>query len=438
MKCPSEIELNEFAEGRLDSRRRWEVQEHLTQCAGCRADLEGLQWAGDQLAVLEGEAEPVQHPSDDELAALAEGKVPADRKAELLSHLGSCVECAWLFGRLPRKQRTFALPRAWYGFAAAAALLIAVGLFAFGGLTGSHHRLPVPPAQQMAKVQPSQKPQGAALKATPAPVAVPASPLLAQAPKPAPTSKPVTASRAATPKLASHAIARTHPRRSLQPRRGRHQEDKMQIAMNIPAQVTKGLPETAAQITRGHVAEDKTFAVERTPQVAAVPVHPAPASRPMAAMGAPSGHGATHTEDAARTPGAPAQPAPAAATRTSDHTAGTVAAPTHPQTRRAQPVKKTPVGLNDPHEKTGAKVAQAQLPQQELTGLKQKVSKVSTGDSDGKARVKGSDQAGQHASGQHLAHHHQHHHRSAQPLADAHAHSHDSLAQPPPPGQMNA
>ncbi|MEI6503327.1 MAG: zf-HC2 domain-containing protein, partial [Armatimonadota bacterium] len=135
MKCPPEIELNEFAEDRLESRRRWEIQEHLDQCTDCRTDLEGLQWVGGPLALLDllTEAEGMDHPSDADLAALAEGSMDADRKAELLSHLGVCAECARLFGALPRPQRKTVTRRNFYGFAAAAALLLCLGLFAFTG-----------------------------------------------------------------------------------------------------------------------------------------------------------------------------------------------------------------------------------------------------------------------------------------------------------------
>lgn len=135
MKCPSEVELNEFSEDRLASQRRWEIQEHLDQCEDCRTDLDGLQWVGRQLALLDtaAEAEALSHPSEAALAALAEGSADPELRAELLSHIGTCPECAALFGALPRPQRKPAVLRSLYGLVAAAAVLLLIGAFALSG-----------------------------------------------------------------------------------------------------------------------------------------------------------------------------------------------------------------------------------------------------------------------------------------------------------------
>lgn len=153
MKCPSEVELNEYAEQRLQGRRRQEIQAHLSQCNGCRADIAGLQWVSDRLSLLaEAEELPASHPRDDELAALAEGRLEGARRAAVLSHVGSCPECACVLGSLPRKARraplALALPRGWYTYAAAAAMIVVViGFTLFTGRGGQRDlQSPFPPA----------------------------------------------------------------------------------------------------------------------------------------------------------------------------------------------------------------------------------------------------------------------------------------------------
>ncbi len=132
MKCPSEVELNEYAEDRLPSARRWEVSAHLRDCAGCRTDLEGLDWASVALDELLAEETPeAAHPSLEDLAALKDGRLPALRRAEVLTHLGTCPECAQIYGGLPREQRALPLVRSWQPLAAAASLLLIVGFIFF-------------------------------------------------------------------------------------------------------------------------------------------------------------------------------------------------------------------------------------------------------------------------------------------------------------------
>jgi hypothetical protein len=132
MKCPSEIELNEYAEDRLATERRWEIARHLQDCPGCRTDLEGLDWATAALAGL-GDLEPDEeaHVAPEDLAALREGKLPAGRRVEVLGHLSVCPECAAIYGQLPREQRALPLVRHWQPVAAAASLLLVLGLVFF-------------------------------------------------------------------------------------------------------------------------------------------------------------------------------------------------------------------------------------------------------------------------------------------------------------------
>ena len=132
MKCPSEVELNEYAEDRLPTARRWQVEAHLRDCAGCRTDLEGLSWVTAALGALEAEeTDEASHPPLEDLAALREGRLPALRRAEVLTHIGTCPECAEIYGHLPREQRAAPLLRHWQPLAAAASLLVVVGLVFF-------------------------------------------------------------------------------------------------------------------------------------------------------------------------------------------------------------------------------------------------------------------------------------------------------------------
>jgi len=131
MKCPSEVEINEFVEGRLETTRRWQVERHLTECAACRREVEGLRKLETMLEALTVAPEGAdQHPSPEALAALVEGTADERLKSEVLTHLGQCAECASLLGHLPRSERRAHFPLAWTGVAAAAAaVLIAVGFY---------------------------------------------------------------------------------------------------------------------------------------------------------------------------------------------------------------------------------------------------------------------------------------------------------------------
>jgi len=132
MKCPSELELNEYAEDRLPTERRWQVESHLRDCAGCRTDLQGLAWATEALEALgDTELDEAKHPPLEHLAWLKEGKLPGYYRADLVVHMTHCPECAYIYGHLPRERRARSLLRAWQPLAAAASLLIIVGLVFF-------------------------------------------------------------------------------------------------------------------------------------------------------------------------------------------------------------------------------------------------------------------------------------------------------------------
>lgn len=133
MKCPSEIELNEYAEGRLATERRWDVQRHLNDCPGCRTDLEGLSWATVVMDALHDDDQPEDtHPSPEDLAAMKERRLPPVRRAEVLAHLSTCPECSHIYGALPQPKTEFALLRHWQPLAAAAGILIAIAVAFFG------------------------------------------------------------------------------------------------------------------------------------------------------------------------------------------------------------------------------------------------------------------------------------------------------------------
>lgn len=322
MKCPPEIELNEFAEDRLESRRRWEIQEHLDQCDGCRTDLEGLQWVGEQLALLDltADAEASDHPSDADLAALAEGAVDTDCKAELLSHLGVCAECARLFGALPRPQRKSALPRNFYRFAAAAAVLLCIGVFAFTGKFADrkHSGAPVMAQHGGGKIepqefatkpsttqpqQPASKPaEMAAVKPTVAvkPASKPVAPAKVSPLSPAPTvvaqvtPSVATATAAApvhravsAPRGGGRMVSASRTRSTRSGRTGRSHYNNMQIAMGGPQDSARSSRVEAATRDGGSSTRDKSLV---TPPPAPSPAKVTAPGAPMAAMsGRPPG-----------------------------------------------------------------------------------------------------------------------------------------------------
>ena len=328
MKCPPEIELNEFAEDRLESRRRGEIQEHLDQCDGCRTDLEGLQWVGEQLALLDltADAEASDHPSDADLAALAEGAVDADRKAELLSHLGVCAECARLFGALPRPQRKSALPRNFYRFAAAAAVLLCIGVFAFTGKFADHKHSGAPVVAQHGggKIEPQEfatkpsttQPQQPASKPAEMAAVKPTAPVKSTEPvKPTvavkPASKPVAPAKVrplspaptvvaqVTPSVATATAAAPVPRAVSAPRgggrmvsasrtrstrsgrTGRSHYNNMQIAMSGPQDSARSSRAEAATRDGRSSTRDKSLV---TPPPAPSPAKVTAPGAPMAAM----------------------------------------------------------------------------------------------------------------------------------------------------------
>jgi len=201
MKCPSEIELNEYAEDRLATERRWEVARHLQECPGCRTDLEGLDWATVALGALEHE-EPAEegHAALEDLAALREGKLPPLRRAEVLRHLSACPECAAIYGQLPREQRELPLMRHWQPMAAAAGLLLVIGLVFFvardnlapglGGLGPARPRMEIaPPATTAAPPETGAAAPGAVAEAPAAPAPSAASRASARPPSGAPRDR---------------------------------------------------------------------------------------------------------------------------------------------------------------------------------------------------------------------------------------------------------
>ncbi|MHB8997077.1 MAG: hypothetical protein ACYC63_17665 [Armatimonadota bacterium] len=298
MKCPSEVELNEFAEDRLESRRRWEIQEHLEQCAGCSADLEGLDWITGCLGVIDtaDESAEVEHPADADLAALAEGRVAPDLKAELLTHLSVCAECARVFGSLPRKSGKLAISRSFYSFAAAAVLMIAIGVFAFTGQfahMGKTARTMV--ATEMADAKRGES-EPAATKAPSVPPAV-----VAQQPAPeaAPEPEAVTGvSKAAPAAFAANARTLRHRQsvaRHFAPSRQPRADslDNTQIAMGE----THPTPEAVSDMPRSaapKAAEGNFFNAMKSTPPAARPAPPS-AGASAAAMGAPGGSGVAAT-----------------------------------------------------------------------------------------------------------------------------------------------
>lgn len=306
MKCPSEVELNEFAEDRLESRRRWEIQEHLEQCTRCSGDLEGLDWITGCLGVIDtaDESAEVEHPADADLAALAEGRVAPDLKAELLSHLSVCAECARVFGSLPRKTGKLTLTRSFYSFAAAAVLMIAIGVFAFTGQfarmgQGAPTMVASEPADaKRAESEPAEATEAPSLP-SPAPTVVAQHPVPEATPEPeavAGVSKPGRVALTGTPRH-----GRANSRHSAYTRRTRTNSlNNTQIAMGE----THPTPEAVSDMPRAAAPKSITgvHGFDITKATHPLPAPPS-AGASAAAVGAPGASGVAATGP---TPSAPA------------------------------------------------------------------------------------------------------------------------------------
>jgi hypothetical protein len=374
MKCPSEVELNEFAEDRLESRRRWEIQEHLEQCTRCSGDLEGLDWITGCLGAIDtaDESANTEHPADADLAALAEGKVSPDLKAELLSHLSVCAECARVFGTLPRKAGKLTISRSFYGFAAAAVLMIAIGVAAFTGqftLPSQGARTTV--ATDLGAAGKDAHTSNPATSEEKQSTPVPPPTVIAQEPTPEPeaaagVSKPAGAALAMKAASPHHARFERH---SVSSRRVRPDSlDNTRIAM---AELSP-LPKTVSDMPRAPepaaAAEGSRYdAVKSAPAV----VVPSPA-KPFATM-AIGGNGVSGAS-ATRAPGAGAPAAAAAQTQRAE--------------TKSQMIQQSPQPQTASRKKAAAKSAAKRLvsddakPKQELrpTGA--------SADNSGKALVK--------------------------------------------------
>jgi hypothetical protein len=128
MKHPTPPQLNEYQEGRLDSRRRWEIGDHLQDCADCREEAAALLRVQEALDLLDVPANG--HPDDEDLAAVAMGRADAALRQRVLLHLGECPECATVFGQLPRETQSAPRLMPWLGsVAAAAAVMMVLAIF---------------------------------------------------------------------------------------------------------------------------------------------------------------------------------------------------------------------------------------------------------------------------------------------------------------------
>ncbi len=129
MKCPSDIELNDYIENRLPTRRRWELQGHLRACPRCQAALQTLAQSTECLDTL-GHVDTfsAEHPSLEDLASLREKRLAKSQQAALLAHLSLCPECAFIFGRLPRHTPARIWERHWQPLAAAASFILVLAV----------------------------------------------------------------------------------------------------------------------------------------------------------------------------------------------------------------------------------------------------------------------------------------------------------------------
>jgi hypothetical protein len=127
MKHPTPSQLNDFQEGRLDTRHRWAIADHLQACESCRAEAEALQQVQDSLDLLD--VPTTGHPAEEDLALVALGQAEPELRQRVLLHLGECPECATIFGQLPRERRSTSRLMAWLGSATAAAAVALVVVF---------------------------------------------------------------------------------------------------------------------------------------------------------------------------------------------------------------------------------------------------------------------------------------------------------------------
>jgi len=159
MKCPSEIELNDYIKNRLPTRRRWELQGHLRICRRCQAELQTLAQSTEYLDALWREAlSSTEHPSLENLAALREKRLSKSQQAALLAHLSLCPECAFIFGHLPRQTYARIWERHWQPLAAAASflLVLAVAIVAWQQGYISRSDVPLSITQHYERMRPSR------------------------------------------------------------------------------------------------------------------------------------------------------------------------------------------------------------------------------------------------------------------------------------------
>ena len=302
MKCPSEVELNEYAEDRLETGRRWEIQQHLADCAACREEVEGLTRLGAALGALASPVE-AEHPADEELALLSEGAADAPLKARLLAHVSLCPECATVLGKLPKRERRARPVLAWSGVAAAAAaLVLVVGLSVMMERQGTQMGPAPPPAT--GKVESlAEAPPAGNRNLPPAPAAPGAAPPAAPLPTPS-----VAGGRAATGPSQRGRIARapTPPRRE-------GFSGKRLAQTTTPAPPAPAIRETRADHEGAKRVTETPggFVVTPPPPSAPAPVLTPPGAGGLAGASGPAGPGLP--AGAGRGPRSPAMKAAGAA-----------------------------------------------------------------------------------------------------------------------------
>jgi hypothetical protein len=102
MTCPTEGQLNDYVAGRLSTRERWELGQHLESCLQCRDQVAELRDSGQWLDLLGATDAADHHVKPEAMAALADGTLEAGARAQVLAHVGECAECATVLGALYR------------------------------------------------------------------------------------------------------------------------------------------------------------------------------------------------------------------------------------------------------------------------------------------------------------------------------------------------
>src|SRR3954470_22759489 len=129
MNHPTDAEIEAYASRRLAAADVLTVDDHLAGCEACRQRaLAAATRDGRPTPDLRAEWLPLEsHLTETQMAALVDGTLAARERAEVEGHLRLCAPCAGEVQDLRAFARArVARPRAWYAYAAAAVVAVAL------------------------------------------------------------------------------------------------------------------------------------------------------------------------------------------------------------------------------------------------------------------------------------------------------------------------